>query len=530
MSKRIAFDDAARAALRRGMDQLAGAVKVTLGPRGRHVVLERLDAAATLTNDGFAIAREIELPDPFENLGVQLLKEVAARTSQSAGDGTTTAVVLAQALVDEGLRAVAAGCRPAALRRGIEKATAAAVDSIRRQARAIERPEDIAHVATIAAGQDAVLGGMVAEAVSRVGRGGVITIEQGRGTTTTLEVVEGLRFERGYLSPYFVTDPEQMAVVLEDPLLLLTDRRLSAVAEVLTALELAANAGRPLLVIAEDVEGEALATLVVNRLRGVVASVAVKAPGIGDQQRDILEDLAVLTGARLLTRESGLSLEKLIEQDLGRAKRAEVERESTTILEGGGRPREIRERIDMLEHALRDCTRDSEREPLRSRLGALSGGVAVVRVGAHTEPELKERTARLEDALAATRSAVEEGIVPGGGVALIRAQAAIDALSLQGDAAMGAALVRRALEAPLRQIAANAGEPPAVAAARVAAGEGAYGYDAESGEYADLVTRGVLDPARVIRCALENAASIATLVLTTDALVVDAGDEPPPPE
>jgi len=530
VSKRIAFDDAARAALRRGMDQLAGAVRVTLGPRGRHVVLERLGAAATLTNDGFAISREIDLPDPFENLGVQLLKEVAAKTAQATGDGTTTAVVLAQALVEQGLRAVASGRRPAALRRGIEKATAAAVESVRKQARAIERPEDVAHIATVAAKQDAMLGGLIAEAVARVGRGGVITVEQGRGTTTQLEVVEGLRFERGYLSPYFVTDPEQMAVVLEDPLVLLTDRRLSVVAEVLTALELAANAGRPLLVIAEDVEGEALATLVVNRLRGNVTSVAVKAPGMGEQQTALLEDLAVLTGARLLTRESGLSLEKLIEQDLGRAKRAEVERESTTILEGGGRPREIRERIASIEHALRETTRDSEREPLRARLGALSGGVAVVRVGAHSELEMQERTARIEDALAATRSAVEEGVVPGGGVALMRARAAIDALALEGDAAAGAQIVRRALEEPLRQIAANAGESPAVAAARVSAGEGAFGYDADAGEYADLSARGVLDPARVVRCALEHAVSIAILVLTTDAIVVDAEEPGPPPE
>jgi chaperonin GroEL len=530
VSKRIEFDDAARASLRRGMDQLAGAVRVTLGPRGRHVVIERRDAAPTLTNDGAAIAHEIELPDPFENLGVQLLKEVAAKTAQTAGDGTTTAVVLAQALVDEGLRAVAAGRRPAALRRGIEKATAAAVASVRKQARAIERPEDIAHIATVAAKQDAVLGGLIAEAVARVGRAGVITIEQGRGTATTLEVVEGLRFERGYLSPYFVTDPEQMAVVLEDPLLLLTDRRLSSVAEVLTALELAANAGRPLLIVAEDVDGEALATLVVNRLRGNVTSVAVKAPGMGEQMRALLEDLAVLTGARLLTRESGLSLEKLIEQDLGRAKRAEVDREATMILEGGGRPREIRERIASIEHALRDCTRDSEREPLRSRLGALSGGVAVVHVGAHTETEMKDRTARLEDALAATRSAIEEGVVTGGGVALMRAQAAIDALALEGDVAAGAAIVRRALEEPLRQIAANAGEAPGVAAARVSAGEGAFGYDANAGDYADLAERGVLDPARVVRCALEHAASIATLVLTTDAIVVDADEPGPPPE
>jgi chaperonin GroEL len=530
MAKRITFDDAARQALRRGVDQLAGAVRVTLGPRGRHVVIERLDGAPSITNDGFAIAQEIELPDRLEDLGVRMLREVASQTAAAAGDGTTTALVLAQALIVDGLRAVTAGQRPMALKRGIDQAVAAVVASLRASSRKLERPEEIAHVATIAARQDEALGELIAEAMARVGRNGVITVEEGRGTSTTLDVVEGLSFDQGYLSPYFVTDPSDMAVKLEDPLLLLTDRKLSAVGEVVTALELAANASRPLLVVAEDVEGEALATLVVNRLRGTAISVAVRAPANGEVQRAMLEDLAVLTGSRLLTRESGLSLERLIEQDLGRAKRAEINRDSTVVLEGGGRPREIRERITSLENELKKAHRESEREPLRTRLARLSGGVAVLRVGAHTEPEMHERKSRLEDALAATRAAVEEGIVPGGGVALLRAQGAIDELKLEGDARIGANLVRKALEAPLRLIASNAGENGAIAVERVRQGAGGFGYDALRGEYADLAERGILDATKVVRSALENAASIATLILTTDAVVVEADEDEQPPE
>ena len=530
MAKRITFDDAARQALRRGVDQLAGAVRVTLGPRGRHVVIERLDGAPSITNDGFAIAQEIELQDRFEDLGVRMLREVASQTAAAAGDGTTTALVLAQALIVDGLRAVTAGQRPTALKRGIDKAVAAVVVALRASSRRLERPEDIAHVATIAARGDEALGAMIAEAMGRVGQSGVITVEDGRGTSTTLDVVEGLRFDQGYLSPYFVTDPEQMAVRLEDPLLLLTDRKLSAVAEVVTALELAANASRPLLVVAEDVEGEALATLVVNRLRGTATSVAVRAPGHGDIQRAMLEDLAVLTGSRLMTRESGLSPERLIEQDLGRAKRAEINRDSTVVLEGGGRPREIKERISALENQLRKADRESEREPLRTRLARLSGGVAVMRVGAHTEPEMRERKSRIEDALAATRAAVEEGIVPGGGVALLRAQSALDSLNLEGDAQIGVKLVRKALEAPLRLIATNAGENGALVVERVREGSGAFGFDAMRGDYTDLSARGIVDATKVVRCALENAASIATLILTTDAVVVDADEDEAPPE
>ena len=530
MGKRITFDAEARNALRRGVDQLAGAVRVTLGPRGRHVLLDRAHGVPVITNDGVTVAREVELADALENMGVRLMREVAEKTGENAGDGTTTATVLAQVLVGEGLRAVTAGHNPIALKRGIDRAVAAVVAELREVARPIEHSDDIARVASVAAGHDAAIGRMIADALGRVGRHGVVSVEDGRGLDSTLEVVEGLRFDSGYLSPYFVNDPETMSVTLEDPLLLITELTAAAVRDVVTAMELAAGQGRPLLLIADDVEGEALATLVVNRLRGTVHSVAVKAPEIGDARREFLEDLALLTGATLLTGETGRSLEAVRLEDFGRAHRVEVNRDHTVVMEGGGRSDAVRARIAQLEHALQGADYELEREQLRRRIGRLTGGIAVIHVGGATEPEMKERRSRIEDALAATRSAVEEGIVPGGGVALLRRQGAARALVLKGDEAAGRDLVVRALEEPLRRIAANAGEEPAVAVQRTLAREGGFGYDAMSGVYLDLEAAGVLDPAKVVRCALQNAASIASMLLTTDAVVVDDSEDEAPPE
>ncbi len=530
MGKRIAFDDAAREALRRGVDQLAGAVRVTLGPRGRHVVIERAGAAPAITNDGVTVAREIELEDPLEDMGARLLKEVAQKTGDAAGDGTTTATVLAQALVGEGLRAVAAGHNPMALKRGIERAVAAAVADLHGRARAISAREDLLRVATVAARHDAHVGTLIADALDRAGLHGTVTVEEGRGLETVLEVVEGLRFDGGYLSPYFVNQPESMAVTLDDPLLLVADIKASAVRDVVDALELAAAAKRPLVVIAEDIEGEALATMVVNRLRGTVTSVALKAPEFGVARGEFLADLALLTGATVISREAGRTLESVTAADLGRAKRVEVDRDATVILEGGGDVAAIRAGITALERELAEASLESERARVRRRISRLTGGVAVIHVGGATEPEMKERKARVEDALAATRSAVEEGVVPGGGVALFLARAAVDALKLGAEEAVGAAIVRRALEEPLRRIAANAGEEPAVAAERTGARGGTFGFDAISGVYLDLEAAGVLDAAKVVRHALQNAASIATLLLTTDAVVVDEPGPPPAAE
>lgn len=522
MGKRIEFDDAAREALRRGVDQLAGVVRVTLGPRGRNVVIDRGRGAPTITNDGLTIAREIELQDPFENMGVQLVKEVALKTGQVAGDGTTTATVLAHSLVIDGLRAVAAGHNPMAVKRGIDRAVVAVVEALRRQSRDIERREDISRIATVSAKNDPEIGALVADAMERVGRHGVITVEEGRGMETTLEVAEGLRFERGYLSPYFVTDPEAMEVVLDQVLVLLTDLKFSAARELIPALEQAARAGRPLLIVADDVESEALATLVVNRLRGTLASVAVRAPESGDHRRELLEDIAVLTGARVFARDLGRSLERIEAADLGRAQRVLVDKESTTIVRGGGRPESIRERIAMLERELAAAAAGTEREWVRGRLGRLTAGVAVVRVGSPTESALAERRARIEDALAATRAAVEEGVVTGGGVALLRARPTLRLLDLGGDEQVGRDIVLAALEVPARQIAENAGESGAVTIERILERPGAWGYNALTGIYEDLEAAGILDPTKVTRCALQHAASIGTLVLTTDAIVVDA--------
>ena len=525
MGKRIEFDDAARASLWRGVEQLAGAVRVTLGPRGRNVILDRAHGVPAITNDGLTIAREIELADRFENMGAQLLKEVASQTGEVAGDGTTTATVLAHRVVGEGLKAIASGCHPVALKRGIERGVAAAIKAIQAQAVEVASRADIQRVATVAANHDAAVGELIAEALERVGRNGMVTVEEGHGTQTRLEVVEGMRVPRGYLSPYFITDPESMSVMLADAHVLLTELKLSSAQELLPALEQAARAGRPLLLVAEDIEGEALATLVVNRLRGTLSSVAVKAPGVGEERRSQLEDLALLTGAHLFTPETGDRLEALEPGSFGRARRVVVDRETTTVVEGGGDQTRIRNRIATLERELGRADSPSERERVRARLSRLTGGVAVVYVGAPTELEMKERRSRIEDALAATRAAVEEGVVPGGGVALLRAQSAVRALSLRGDEKVGRDIVARALEEPARQIAENAGEDGAVALSRIREGDGRLGFDAMTGTYHDLMEAGIIDAAKVTRCALQNAASIGTLVMTTDAIVVESEDD-----
>ena len=525
MGKRIQFDDDAREALRRGVDQLAGVVRVTLGPRGRNVVIEHGSGAPTITNDGLAISREVELADRFENMGAQLVKEVALKTGEVAGDGTTTATVLAHAIVTRGLKAIAAGHGPMQIRRGIERAVAAVVESLRAQSRPLENRADIEHIATVSAQGDAATGELIAQAIDRVGRQGVITVEEGRGLETTLEVVEGLRFDRGYLSPYFVTEPDTMEVTFENSLILLAEQKFAAAHDLLPALEQAARAGRPLLVVADDVEGEALAMMVVNRLRGTVQSVAVRAPASGDRRREQLEDLAVLTGATLFTKELGRAAGKIEAHDFGRAKRVRVDREATTLLEGGGRAPEIRARIAQVGRELSGCDSDYDRGRLRERLARLSSGVAVIRVGAPTALALAERKARVEDALAATRAAVEEGVVPGGGVALLRAQAAVRALDLSGDEAVGRDIVCSALESPAHQIAQNAGAEGAVVVERIRRESGGTGFNAWSCEYEDLPAAGILDPTKVVRCALQNASSIGALVLTTDAIVVDSEEE-----
>jgi len=525
MGKRIEFDDAAREALRRGVDQLAGAVRVTLGPRGRNVVLDRGAHSPVITNDGLAIAGEIELSNPFENLGAQLVKEVALKTGEVAGDGTTTATILAHAIIRRGLQAIAAGRNPVAVKRGIDRAVGVVAEELRRHARPVQNRAETERIATVSAGGDAQLGSLIAEAVERVGGHGVITVEDGRGMETSLEVVEGVRFDRGYLSPYFVTHPESMEARLENAYVLLTDLKFSGVRDLVPVLELAARGGRPVVVVADDVEGEALATLVVNRLRGTVASVAVRAPDTGDRRRELLDDLAVLTGARLFAPDLGRTLEGFEPADFGRVNRAAVDRDSTTLVEGGGRPEAIRDRIATVRRTLERCDSHYDREWLRTRLGKLTGGVAVIRVGAATELAMAERRSRVEDALAATRAALEEGLVTGGGVALLRAEEAVRALDLSGDEPVGRDIVLAALAEPARQIADNAGSDGAVVVERIRRGSGGFGYDAARDEYGDLDSAGIMDPVKVTRCALQHAASIGSMVLTTDAIVVDTEEE-----
>jgi chaperonin GroEL len=525
MARNITHGEHARHALLRGVDGLADAVKVTLGPRGRNVILGRPYGSPTITKDGVSVAREIDLRDPLENLGAQMVKEVASKTSDVAGDGTTTATLLAQAICREGVRNVAAGASPGDLKRGIDKAVTAIVAALKAQSKPVSG-DMIRQVGSISANHDETIGGIIAEAMAKVGKDGVITVEEAKGIETTLEVVEGMQFDRGYLSPYFVTDPDRMEVVLEDPAILVHEKKLSSMKDLLPVLEQVAKAGRPLLIIAEDVDGEALATLVVNKLRGTLTAAAVKAPGFGDRRKAILEDIATLTGGRALTEDLGLKLENLKVADLGRAKRVTIGKDLTTIIEGAGSREAIDGRIRQLRVQIEDASSDYDREKLQERLAKLVGGVAIIKIGAATETELKERKARVEDAMHATRAAIDEGIVPGGGVALLRAAAALADLGLDGDERLGASIIERAIEAPLRWIATNAGHEGAVVVARVKAMAGSDGFNAQTEVYEDLVAAGVIDPTKVVRSALQNAASIASLLLTTEAVVSQLADEP----
>jgi chaperonin GroEL len=529
VTKLLKFDEEARRALEAGVNKLADAVKVTLGPRGRNVVLDKKWGAPTITNDGVSIAKEVELDDPFENMGAQLVKEVATKTNDVAGDGTTTATVLAQTLVHLGMRNVAAGANPMSLKRGIEKAVAAAVESIQSHAKDVDDKHDIANVATISAA-DSSIGEVIAEAIDRVGKDGVVTVEESNTFGTELEFTEGMQFDKGYLSPYFVTDPERQEAVLEEPYLLIHQAKISTVQSLLPALEAVMKTGKPLVIIAEDVEGEALATLVVNKIRGTFNAVAVKAPGFGDRRKAMLQDMAVLTSAQVISEDVGLKLENVTLDLLGTAKRVIVTKDNTTIVDGGGTADEVKGRINQIKTEIENTDSDWDREKLQERLAKLAGGVAVIQVGAATEVELKEKKHRIEDAVSATRAAIEEGVVAGGGVALVRARPAVAKLieSLEGDEATGARTVWEALTAPTRFIAENAGLEGSVWVQRVEAEEGPTGLNAETGELTDMIKAGIVDPAKVTRAALQNAASIAAMVLTTEALVADKPEPPAP--
>ncbi|KVW25307.1 chaperonin GroEL [Burkholderia ubonensis] len=527
-AKEIIFSDVARAKLTEGVNILANAVKVTLGPKGRNVVLERSFGAPVVTKDGVSVAKEIELADKLQNIGAQLVKEVASRTSDAAGDGTTTATVLAQAIVREGQKYVAAGLNPLDLKRGIDKAVAAAVAELKKISKPTTTSKEIAQVATISANGEESIGQRIAEAIDRVGKEGVITVEDGKSLADELDVVEGLQFDRGYLSPYFINNPDKQIAEIENPYILLHDKKISNIRELLPVLEQVAKSGRPLLIIAEDVEGEALATLVVNNIRGILKTVAVKAPGFGDRRKALLEDIAILTGGQVIAEETGLTLEKATLAELGQAKRIEVGKENTTVIDGAGDAASIQARVKQIRVQIDEATSDYDREKLQERVAKLAGGVAVIKVGGATEIEVKEKKDRVDDALHATRAAVEEGIVPGGGVALIRVKQAIRELTgANADQHAGIKIVLRALEEPLRQIVTNAGEEASVVVAKVAEGSGNFGYNAQTGEYGDLVESGVLDPTKVTRTALQNAASVAGLLLTTDATVHEAPKEAP---
>jgi len=527
MPKMLKFGDSARRSLEAGVDKLANSVKVTLGPRGRNVVLEKKLGVPTITNDGVTIAREIQLEDPYENMGAQLVREVAIKTNDIAGDGTTTATVLAQAMVHEGLRNVAAGAAPLALKRGIDQAVAAAVENIANQAKEVDDRSEIAQVASISAA-DPVIGELIADAIDKVGKDGVVTVEESNTFGMELEFVEGMQFDKGFLSPHFVTDPERQEVVLDDPYILLINQKISAVADIVPVLEKVMQASKPLLIVAEDVEGEALATLVVNKLRGTFTSAATKAPGFGERRRSTMQDLAVLTGATLLSSEVGAKLENVSLDQLGRARRVTITKDDTTIVEGGGDPKEVENRIAQLRREIEDSTSDWDREKLQERLAKLAGGVAVIRVGAATEVELKEKKHRIEDALSATRAAIEEGIVPGGGTALVRAREAVEKLELEGDVATGARIVATALQEPLRWIALNAGLEGMITVRQVERETGPVGLNAVTGEFEDLFKAGVIDPAKVTRSALQNAASVAAMALTTECLITDVPEDEPP--
>ncbi|KVG40780.1 molecular chaperone GroEL [Burkholderia ubonensis] len=525
-AKDVKFHDLARQRILTGVNLLADAVKVTLGPRGRNVVLERSFGAPTVTKDGVTVAKDIELRDRFENMGAQMVKQVAAKTSDVAGDGTTTATVLAQVIVREGMKYVASGLNPMDLKRGIDQATAVVVDELRKLSRAVTTSKEITQVGAISANADEEIGRIIAEAMEKVGKDGAITLEEGKSLQSELDVVEGMQFDRGWLSPYFITDPEKQLAVLEEPYILVHDRKISSIHDLLPVLEAVAKAGKPLLIIAEDVEGEALTTLVVNSLRGILKTVAVKAPGFGDRRKAMLEDIATLTGGLVISEETGKQLEKVALEDLGRAKRVEVEKEATTIIDGAGERKTIDGRIQAIRRQIEETTSDFDREKLQERIAKLSGGVAVIKVGAATEVEMKERKARVEDALHATRAAVEEGIVPGGGVALLRARAALKTLrGANTDQDAGIRIVLRALEEPLRQIASNAGEEPSVVLNRVLEQPGNFGWNAASDTYGDLMEMGVVDPTKVTRTTLQNAASVAGLILTTDAVVAELPKE-----
>ncbi len=525
MAKQLSFDESARQALLVGVKKLARAVKATLGPSGRNVILEKKFGSPTITKDGVTVAKEIELSDPYENMGAQLIKEVSSKTSDVAGDGTTTATVLAEAIYSEGLRNVTAGANPTSLQRGIMKATEAIVAELKKISTPVKDSKEVAQVATVSANWDSEIGNIIADAMDKVGKEGTITVEEAKSIETTLEVVEGMQFDKGYLSPYFVTNPETMECNLESAYILINEKKVSNLKDMLPLLEKVARSGKPLLIIAEDVEGEALATLVVNKLRGTLNIVAVKAPGFGDRRKAMLEDIAILTGGRCITEDLGLKLENIELADLGRAKRITIGKENTVIVEGEGASDAIAGRVSQIKNQIADTTSDYDREKLQERLAKLAGGVAVINVGAATETEMKEKKARVEDALHATRAAVEEGIVPGGGVALIRATAALGDLGLKGDEATGADIVKRAIEAPLRQLAANAGVEGALIVAEVKKGKGNHGYNVATGEYCDLIAAGVVDPAKVTRSALQNAASISGLLLTTECLIADIPKE-----
>ena len=521
-AKELGFDVDARARLKAGVDQLAQAVKVTLGPRGRNVVLDRKFGSPLVTKDGVSVAKEVELEDPVENMGAQMVKEVATKTSDVAGDGTTTATILAQAIFGEGLKNVTAGTNPMGIRRGIDQAVTKVVEILDDLSIETKGRNEIAQVGAISANNNSEIGDLIANAMEKVGKDGVITVEEAKGLETTLETVEGMQFDRGYLSPYFVTDPERMEAIVEDPMILIHDKKVSSMKDLLPILEKVAQMGKPLLIISEDVEGEALATLVVNKIRGTLKVCAVKAPGFGDRRKEMLEDIAVLTGGQVISEDVGFKLENTVTSDLGSAKRVVIDKDNTTIVDGAGQREKIQGRIEVIKSAIDKSTSDYDSEKLQERLAKLSGGVAVINVGAATETEMKEKKALVEDALHATRAAVEEGIVPGGGVALIRAQSGLEGFTLDAhDEQVGVDILRRALEAPMRQIAINAGEEGSIVVAKVREGEGPFGYNAQAEEYQDLVKAGVIDPTKVVRSALQNAASIAGLLLTTEAVVVD---------
>ena len=529
MPKQILFSDAGRAALLRGVNIMASAVKATMGPKGRNVVIDKKFGSPTITKDGVTVAKEIELKDNYEDMGAQMIKEVASKTSDIAGDGTTTATVLAQAIIRDGLKNVTAGANPMGLKRGIDKAVDAVVGELKKMSKSTKDKKEIEQVASIASNNDKTIGNLIAEAMEKVGKDGVITVEESKSAETALDVVEGMQFDRGYLSPYFVTDAERMEVVLEDALVLIYEKKLSVMKDMLPLLEQVARVGKPLVIVAEDVEGEALATLVVNKLRGTLHCAAVKAPGFGDRRKAMLEDIATLTGGKAITEDLGMKLENITLEDLGKAKKVVVDKDNTTIIDGAGKTSTIEGRIKQLRVQIEETTSDYDREKLQERLAKLAGGVAIIKVGAATETAMKEKKARVEDALNATRAAVEEGIVPGGGIALLRAATVIDGLKLEGDEKVGAMIVKRALEEPIRQIVENAGLEGSVIVEKVKAEKGVTrGFDAESLEFVDMIQAGIIDPTKVERVALQNAASVASLLLTTEALITDLPEDKPP--